>query len=97
MTSRNQGGYGRSYSRNSGEEERGPWKRGCDRRSLNVSLTEFGKKYLNQFLACERIMDLSLTYVLRLVLATLLFSCAIPKSGNVYRVQIREILVLFAI
>ena len=45
VTSRNQGGYGR----NSGEEERGPWKRGCNRRSLNVSLTEFGKKYLNQF------------------------------------------------
>ena len=49
VTSRNQGDYGRSYSRNSGEEERGPWKRGCNRRSLNVSLTEFGKKYLNQF------------------------------------------------
>ena len=47
--------------------------------------------------ACEKIMDLSLTCVFRMVLVTLLFCSGIQKSGNKHRVTIIEILVLFVI
>ena len=64
---------------------------------MNVSLIECGKKLSRPIWACERIMDLSLNCVFRMVLVTLLFCSGIQKSGNVHRVTIIEILVLFAI
>ena len=55
---------------------------------MNVSLIECGKKLSRPIWACERIMDLSLTCVFRMVLVTLLFCSGIQKSGNFHRVTI---------
>lgn len=71
-----------------GKEREGSWESGYIRHSMNVSLIECEKKLSRPIWACERIMDLSLTCVFRMVLVTLLFCSGIQKSGNVHRVTI---------
>lgn len=54
---------------------------------MNVSLIESGKKLSRPIWACERIMDLSLTCVFRMVLVTLLFCSGIQKSESAFRIS----------
>nr|XP_058952433.1 protein turtle-like [Pocillopora verrucosa] len=54
---------------------------------MNVSLIECGKKLSQPIWACERIMDLSLNCVFRMVLVTLLFCSGIQKSESAFRIS----------